>query len=493
MIDNLYYGGKPCACCAGSPRNDLSEAIFSADILEGFLRKIYDGFDVSREIEPSAWREVLRILNEGAVKGLTQGGERQHTPQFLQAIKHSNEVFSAFKCHSMGVKMAERLHDKDGNLRPFKEWREAVQPIASHHVGAWLKTEYDTAVLRAHQGSLWQEFERNKDILPNLRWMPTTSVSPENVHKGYWTSRLTLPVDDPFWQDNHPANRWNCKCSLEATSDKADTGHVAEMARQDNTSQQGLENNPRDGHLFSDKHPYFPDSCSSCPFKKQSKLKNWIGRLFNKGGQTKDCSDCPYVDLEVAKAKFPENYKEYLKYKEDKDYFDVEFDPINGGVKAIHKGHKLNDTHQKRFFGKNISSKDLELSCLEQLFRMGNKAILLDEKKKGDNGLELTALDLSLNGKKMDIRSITEASNKYVNALTDKDKQIKNWNKISDPEDFADSLCLYFYDPSMYSKQSIENAIQSYKNIRGSKGKICRIKSLYVVVKDKPEVLEFNI
>lgn len=322
MIDSLYYGGKPCACCSGSPRNDLSEAIFSADILEDFLRKIYDGFDVSREIEPSAWREVLRILNEGAVKGLTQGGERQHTPQFLQAIKHSNEVFSAFKCHSMGVKMAERLHDKDGNLRPFKEWRESVQPIASHHVGAWLKTEYDTAVLRAHQGSLWQEVERNKDILPNLRWMPTTSVSPENVHKGYWTSRLTLPVDDPFWQDNHPANRWNCKCSLEATSDKADTGHVAEMARQDNTSQQGLENNPRDGHLFSDKHPYFPDSCSSCPFKKQSKLKNWIGRLFNKGGQTKDCYNCPYAQSLIDNAKIAEG-EIYIKSKEYGDRLQI--------------------------------------------------------------------------------------------------------------------------------------------------------------------------
>lgn len=328
MIDNLYYGGKPCTCCAGSPRNDLGEVIFSADILEDFLRKIYDGFDVSREIEPSAWREVLRILNEGAVKGLTQGGERQHTPQFLQAIKHSNEVFSAFKCHSMGVKMAERLHDKDGNLRPFKEWREAVQPIASHHVGAWLKTEYDTAVLRAHQGSLWQEFERNKDILPNLRWMPTTSVSPENVHKGYWTSRLTLPVDDSFWQDNHPANRWNCKCSLEATSDKADTGHVAEMARQDNTSQQGLENNPRDGHLFSDKHPYFPDSCSSCPFKKQSKLKNWIGRLFNKGGQKKDCYNCPYAQSMIDNAKIAEG-EVYINSKEygDRLQISIKADP----------------------------------------------------------------------------------------------------------------------------------------------------------------------
>lgn len=361
MIDSLYYGGKPCACCAGSPRNDLGEVIFSADILEDFLRKIYDGFDVSREIEPSAWREVLRILNEGAVKGLTQGGERQHTPQFLQAIKHSNEVFSAFKCHSMGVKMAERLRDKDGNLRPFKEWRESVQPIASHHVGAWLKTEYDTAVLRAHQGSLWQEFERNKDILPNLRWMPTTSVSPENVHKGYWTSRLTLPVDDPFWQDNHPANRWNCKCSLEATSDKADTGHVAEMARQDNTSQQGLENNPRDGHLFSDKHPYFPDSCSSCPFKKQSKLKNWIGRLFNKGGQTKDCYNCPYV--ETPKSGLTEEQKAYRKALQNeakRKFQDLKAETEIGQVKITGVGIKefLNQPHEQ-YFRKNELVRDL--------------------------------------------------------------------------------------------------------------------------------------
>lgn len=316
---------------------------------------------MSREIEPSAWREVLRILNEGAVKGLTQGGERQHTPQFLQAIKHSNEVFSAFKCHSMGVKMAERLHDKDGNLRPFKEWREAVQPIASHHVGAWLKTEYDTAVLRAHQGSLWQEFERNKDILPNLRWMPTTSVSPENVHKGYWTSRLTLPVDDPFWQDNHPANRWNCKCSLEATSDKADTGHVAEMARQDNTSQQGLENNPRDGRLFSDKHPYFPKNCASCPFKKQSKLKNWIGRLFNKGGQTKDCYNCPYV--ETPKSGLTEEQKAYRKALQNeakRKFQDLKAETEIGQVKITGVGIKefLNQPHEQ-YFRKNELVRDL--------------------------------------------------------------------------------------------------------------------------------------
>ena len=346
----------------------------------------------------------------------------------------------------MGVKMAERLHDKDGNLRPFKEWREAVQPIASHHVGAWLKTEYDTAVLRAHQGSLWQEFERNKDILPNLRWMPTTSVSPENVHKGYWTSRLTLPVDDPFWQDNHPANRWNCKCSLEATSDKADTGHVAEMARQDNTAQQGLENNPRDGHLFSDKHPYFPDSCSSCPFKKQSKLQNWIGRLFNKGGQTKDCSDCPYIDESINLAKLKELIEErrqlYLKYKEDPEYKDVEFNEKTGGVKAIHKEHNLDD--KKGFY---------ELNAQNAGYYNGHSVILEKEdhatlNKKNTEGL--------WDGLKFEIAGAESA----------KDNNIRNALKHCAKKEEAEIAVLYF--PNEFNLQNFYDGLAKYNGLKGT-------------------------
>ena len=66
-------------------------------MLEDYLRKIYDGFDVSDEIEPTAWREVLRIINTGAVQGLTEGNFiPTHHEGFLSALRHSNEVFSAF-------------------------------------------------------------------------------------------------------------------------------------------------------------------------------------------------------------------------------------------------------------------------------------------------------------------------------------------------------------------------------------------------------------
>lgn len=321
------------------PQNSSPDVVFSPQVLEGFLRKIYDGFDSSQEIEPTAWREVLRILNEGAVEGLSSSSFQDYDANFLRNIRHSNEVFSAFKVHSMGKLMQERLLDEEGKLRPFKEWKKAVAPISNHYVGSWLKTEYDTAIIRAHQASEWQEFEASKDIFPNLRWMPTTSPSPEVMHKGFANAKLTKPVNDPFWEHHHPGNRWNCKCSLSAT-DEPVTEDIDDVDTKKPTAQRGLENNPKDGQLFSNKHPYFPENCNACPFYRRGKgVKNWVKGLLE--NRKKDCSKCPHIDFEVAKTKHKENYEEYLKYLQNPDYKDVEFDTKTGGVQATHKEHRL--------------------------------------------------------------------------------------------------------------------------------------------------------
>lgn len=172
---------------------------FSSEVLKTFLRNIYDGFDTSNEIEPTMFREILRLLNEATVEGLMESRyEPTHEDYFLQSLKHSNEVFSAFKTHTMGEKMAARLLDENGKLKPFRQWKEDVKSIASHYVGSWLETEYNTAVIRAHNAADWQLFERDKDVMPNLRWMPTTSPEPEATHHSFWVRKLTLPVDHPF-------------------------------------------------------------------------------------------------------------------------------------------------------------------------------------------------------------------------------------------------------------------------------------------------------
>lgn len=265
---------------------------FDANVLDGFIRKIYNGFDARNEIEQTMWKEVLRVINDATVKGLAEAPvPPTHDRLFYQQLRHSNEVFAAFKVHMMAEDMAAKLFDGQGNLKPFEKWLADVSSISSHQVGTWLRTEYDTAVIRAHAAADWQEFERNKDIMPNLKWMPTTSPHPEGSHERYWRMGLTLPVDDPFWNDHHPGDRWNCKCSLEATDEPEN--RPADMEPE--TPQRGLENNPgKDRHIFNDTHPYFPDKCSNCFAYKNSGFKNRLTQLFTK--RQKDCYNCPFID-----------------------------------------------------------------------------------------------------------------------------------------------------------------------------------------------------
>ena len=198
----------------------------------------------------------------------------------------------------MGQQMAARLIGADGKLKPFAQWAEEVKPIASHHVGAWLQTEYDTAVIRAHNAADWKRFERDSDIYPNLRWMPTQSPNPEGSHQRYWQQKLTLPVGHPFWNEHHPGDRWSCKCTLEQTDDPATLELIDQLP--DERPQRGLENNMgKDGHTFSQNHPYFPDSCAQCSFYKPG-LKNRLASIFR--NRKKDCYNCPYIDKKMKEA-----------------------------------------------------------------------------------------------------------------------------------------------------------------------------------------------
>ncbi len=261
--------------------------LISEDVLRKALANIYRKmFNVKTEIEPYLYDAICEVFNQ-ATNDAFPSVDRDE--DFKQQLKHSNEVFSAFKVHRAQNDMAARLLDSNGDLKPFNRWLKDVLPIASHQCGAWLKTEYDTAVLRAHQAADWQQFRREQDVLPNLKWMPSTSLHPGEDHRKYWGT--IRPIDDEFWTEHRPGDRWNCKCSLTST-DETVTPVPAEDVHSE--PQAGLKGNPgTTGETFSDDHPYFPASCNDCPFYNP-KFKDRLKRLFR--DRVKDCYHCPYVD-----------------------------------------------------------------------------------------------------------------------------------------------------------------------------------------------------
>lgn len=202
------------------------------------------------------WEEFRNVYYEAIKQGFGERDERDLDYYFYRELRESVDVIAAFKTHRMQVDMAERLLDDNGDLKSFHQFEQDTKDIVDHQCRHWLKTEYDTAILRAQQAADWRNFERYKDILPNLKWMPTTSVKPDHHHREYWSIGLTLSIDHDFWNWHRPGDRWNCKCSLKQT-DEPETASDLVDALPILKPDKGLDNRvDKDGKIFSDTHPY---------------------------------------------------------------------------------------------------------------------------------------------------------------------------------------------------------------------------------------------
>jgi len=239
---------------ASSDEKEVASSFtFSSDMIRDALKNIYSKkFHPMTDIEENMFDAAWKTLNMATDKGFGARPAEDPDEDFIREIKRNNAVFAAFKVHRAQNDMARLLLDKNGNLKPFEKWAEEVIPIADHQMIRWLRTEYDTAVIRAHRATDWRQFEREKDVLPNLEWMPSTSIHPGEDHRIFWGT--IRPIDDPFWNVHRPGDRWNCKCGLKST-DKPVT--AIPDGGKDYDPAPGLENNPgRDAKLFSDNHPY---------------------------------------------------------------------------------------------------------------------------------------------------------------------------------------------------------------------------------------------
>lgn len=352
------------------------------------------------------WREVLHVINEGTVEGLTQAAvPPKHDAMFLQELRHANEVFAAFKVHAMGEEMAAKLFDQQGNLKSFDKWVNDVAGISSHQVGSWLRTEYDTAVIRAHAAADWKEFERNRDIFPNLRWMPTTSPNPEGSHRQYWQSGLTLPIDDPFWNSHHPGDRWNCKCSLEATDEPV----VRPADMETTTPQKGLENNPgKDGHIFNDTHPYFPSGCGKCPFNKG--FKNKMQTFFT--NEKKHCMNCSKINQKIDESansyRKDEEYGIRLLISNHADPSDLD-DNIAVAKSLLSSFKKMKIKIREHVMIKDVKNPEFEIDGLiaDNKKIMSEKGVASGFKKAKKQGCKVVIIDLDASMKRLNVNRLS--------------------------------------------------------------------------------------
>ena len=264
---------------------------FDQEAIAKALVRIYEtDFNPVTDIEQHLFTETLKTFN----KAVDTGVELSHfnpENEFINQLKTNNAVFAAFRTHRMQNDIAAKLLDEKGNLKPFSQFYKDVQPITDHHVKDWLRTEYDTAVIRAHQAADWKQYEAEKDVLPNLEWLPSTSIVPGEDHRIFWGS--IHPVGSSFWNEHKPGDRWNCKCRLQATEKPSNSPKIIGKNAPENRPANGLDNNPaKDGMIFSKSHPFYTKTYPGADkavrefIKRQIPDENFnIYKSFKNGGK----------------------------------------------------------------------------------------------------------------------------------------------------------------------------------------------------------------
>lgn len=237
----------------------MSVAI-DADVVLRMLRDIYEErLDTTHEVAPEVFDAVWSEFSKAVAEGYGVRTAQEPRFDFYQALRRSTAVFSAFKVHRMQNDMAARMIDENGRLKPFRRWVEDVASIADHQVGSWLRTEYDTAVKRAHMAADWQQFEAEEDVFPNLEWLPSTSVEPRPEHMVFYG--LVLPIRHPFWREHFPGDLWGCKCGLQATDAPRTPESEIPATLPNARPAEGLEDNPaHTAEIFGPTHPYYTEA-----------------------------------------------------------------------------------------------------------------------------------------------------------------------------------------------------------------------------------------
>ena len=248
VINALYYpdGTMPTADGSFSLEDKIRDRI---------LNRLRDkGFDIENDIDPDLFAHTFNGLEKAVGKGF--GKVEFGTPDydFREQLRHSNAVFAAFKTHRQQNEIHALLTDEQGNLKSFDQFRKDTQGVLQNYNVNWLRTEYDTAVRCARFATDFRGYQAQKNLYPNLKWLPSVSVHPREVHKEFYNK--VWPIDDSFWLTNYPGNLWNCKCRVTNTDEPPTSGKPAKVK-----PTPGLDGNPAlTGSIFSETHPYIKNA-----------------------------------------------------------------------------------------------------------------------------------------------------------------------------------------------------------------------------------------
>lgn len=198
-------------CCGSHEPIKLSkEDDILSGLTESYIRQLFDDRGVSDANKKKLWQHYYTTLSKGITGGYNPKPE-SYDPALSHSLKYNVAQFSAFKETSFRKQLESEL-TKNGKVVPWSEFKKKADILNIDYNRKWLKTEYDHTVATANMAEKWQEFEADKDLYPNLKYVTAGDARVRDSHK--ILDGLILPINDPFWKTHLTPNDWGCRCDV---------------------------------------------------------------------------------------------------------------------------------------------------------------------------------------------------------------------------------------------------------------------------------------
>ena len=171
----------------------------------------------------------------------------------LKNLQRNVYQFAGAKNYQTLRALNDLLTDGD-RLRTRGDFMKEARKMLTEWNATWQKTEYDTAVNGAINARKWNDFTRNKDIMPLLQFKIVRDERTCPVCLPF--ADMVRPMGDPVWNYATPVLHFGDRCTiLQLPNEKAQI--TPEVPPADGIPKMFQVNLAKEQLAYPPKHPYY--------------------------------------------------------------------------------------------------------------------------------------------------------------------------------------------------------------------------------------------
>jgi hypothetical protein len=228
------------------------------DLIEKLLRNIFRHQGISKV--PDAMfdyftDQLTTALIEGYGSSLDDFDADTPDYNMLEALQADVVKFAAAKSDVMNMAIAKELIGPDGKLREYKDFRIAAMQITGDHTDAWLKAEYNLAVVQGYSAAKWVTIEEDAEDLPILEFSAIIDGRTTEICRNF--DGIRLPWDHVFWDMYYIPNHYGERSIIKQTQDSGEITDYSTIITPDRIPEIFKVNLAKLKLAFPPGHPYY--------------------------------------------------------------------------------------------------------------------------------------------------------------------------------------------------------------------------------------------